>query len=187
MLIVLGAARSPSNVFSEAVGSKYCCLQSGESLKKHKFFFKNPGRNSKSRSVATTIAAAIFTFSLLSILADARPAIEVLHDTARCVAAYEAAHKAAELTGNSSTVMRFASERKKWRALLEALAQLASNNRDLGVIQDIRDSIANVYKEQFDQVILSLAQNEAIILLQIHDQCKELKEEIRNAVNAPHD
>ena len=133
------------------------------------------------------MAAAMFSFSLLSITANARPAIEVLHDTTRCVAAYDAAHKAAELTGNNSTTMRFASERKKWRVLLEALARLASIDRELGVIQDIRDSMANVYKDQFDQVIISLAENEVIILLQIHEQCKRLKEEVHNAASAPHD
>ena len=104
------------------------------------------------------MAAAMFSFSLLSIPVDARPAIEVLHDTTRCVAAYDAAHKAAELTGNNSTAVRFASERKKWRVFLEALARLASLNREsiknLGVIQDLRDSMASVYEEQFDQVIL---------------------------------
>ena len=132
------------------------------------------------------MAAAMFSFSLLSIPVDARPAIEVLHNTTRCVAAYDAAHKAAELTGNNSTAVRFASERKKCRVLLEALARLASINRDLGVIQDLRDSMASVYEEQFDQVILSLAENEAIILLQIHNQCKGLKEEVHNAANPPH-
>ena len=89
-------------------------------------FLKIPDRDRKNIIGATTIAAAMFSFSLLSIPVDARPAIEVLHDTTRCVAAYDAAHKAAELTGNNSTAVRFASERKKWRVFLEALARLAS-------------------------------------------------------------
>ena len=71
--------------------------------------------------------------------------------------------------------------------LLEALARLASIDRDLGVIQDIRDSIANAYEEQFGQIIISLVENEEKILLQIHDQCKGLKEEVQNAANPPRD
>ena len=150
-------------------------------------FLKNPNPERECRVRAITMAAAMVSFSLLSIPVNARPAIEVLYDPTRCVAAYDAAHKAAELAGKKSAAVRFARERKKWRMLLEALARLASIDRDLGVIQDIRDSIANAYEEQFGQIIISLVENEEKILLQIHDQCKGLKEEVQNAANPPRD
>ena len=88
-------------------------------------FLKIPDRDRKNIIGATTMAAAMFSFSLLSIPVDARPAIEVLHDTTRCVAAYDAAHKAAELTGNNSTAVRFASERKKMQGAFGSIGSIS--------------------------------------------------------------
>jgi hypothetical protein len=88
-------------------------------------FLKIPDRDRENIIGATTMAAAMFSFSLLSIPVDARPAIEVLHDTTRCVAAYDAAHKAAELTGNNSTAVRFASERKKLESAFGSIGSIS--------------------------------------------------------------
>ncbi|MFP6754770.1 MAG: hypothetical protein VCB60_03505, partial [Alphaproteobacteria bacterium] len=74
---------------------------------------------------ATTMAAAMFSFSLLSIPVDARPAIEVLHDTTRCVAAYDAAHKVAELTENNSPAVCFSGERKKMESVFGSIGSIS--------------------------------------------------------------
>ena len=117
----------------------------------------------------------------------ARPAIEVIRDTTRCVAGYDAAHQVAELTGNRSTIEQFAKEGDRWRALLAALAQLATVNEDTRAAQDIRDSIATVYKRQFERVVRSISENQEIVFHQIHNKCKEIAKEVRNAAGIPLD
>ena len=117
----------------------------------------------------------------------ARPAIEVIRDTTRCVAGYDAAHKVAELTGNRTTIGQFAKEGDRWRALLAALAQLASVNEDTQTAQDIRDSMAVVYKRQFEQVVRSISENQEIVFHQIHNKRKETAKEVRNAAGIPLD
>ena len=117
----------------------------------------------------------------------ARPAVEVIRDTARCVAGYDAAHKLAELTGNKSTIEQFAKEGERWRALLTALAQLALVNEDTQAAQNIRDSVANVYNRQFERVVRSISENQEIVFHQIHSKCKEIAKEVRSAAGIPVD
>ena len=126
-------------------------------------------------------------FNSLTLPVHARPAIEVLQDTTRCVATYDAAHKAAELSGQKRTVERFAREQRTWRTLLTALAQLIMISRDLSVVPEIRDSLATVYKEQFNQIIRSVATNDGAILARMHDRCGKLTAEVRSALTPPAD
>ena len=150
-------------------------------------FFEIPDRARKNRAWRNAVAVATLVFNLFSLPANARPAIEVLQDTTRCVATYDAAHKAAELSGQKRTVERFAREQKTWRRLLAALAQLIMISRDLSVVPEIRDSLATLYKEQFNKIIRSVATNDGAILARMHDRCGKLTVEVRSALTPPAD
>lgn len=147
--------------------------------------FEIPEWAGKNRVWRNAIAFTALAFSSFSLPADARPAIEVLQDTTRCVATYDAARNAAELSGHQSTVERFATEQSNWRTLLAALAQLIMASRDLSVIPDIRQSMTKAYEEQFNLVIRSVATNDGVILPRMHDQCRKLADEVRNAITRP--
>ena len=132
-----------------------------------------------------SVLAAAMAFSLCSLPAEARPAIEVLNDTARCAATYDAARKAAELSGHKPTVERLAIEQDNWRTLLATLAQLIRINGDLGVVSDIRRNMTQVYEEQFKLIMRSVATNDRLVLPRMHDRCKKLADEIQNALDPP--
>ena len=133
------------------------------------------------------LGATLISGDPQGLSAVARPAVEVIRDTAGCVAGYDAAHKVAELMGNRSAIDQFAREGDRWRTLLAALVQLATANEDTRAAQDIRNSIATVYKRQFERVVRSIAENQEIVFHQIHRKCKEIAKEVRNAAGIPFD
>ena len=132
------------------------------------------------------MAVAALAFNFFSLpAAEARPAIEVLEDTTRCVATYDAARKAAELSGHKATVEQFAIEQLNWLTLLAALAQLTRSSRDLSIVPEIRRTMDKVYEEQFTLIIRSVTTNDRMILPRMHDRCKKLAEEVRKAITPP--
>jgi hypothetical protein len=152
---------------------------------KHVVLLEMPECTRKNRVWRTVVAAATLVFSSFSLPAGARPAIEVLQDTTRCVATYDAARKAAELSGHKPTVEQFAAEQHNWLTLLAALTQLLRSSRDLTVVPDIRRTMDKVYEEQFTLIIRSVTTNDRMILPRMHDRCKKLAEEIRKAIARP--
>ena len=113
----------------------------------------------------------------------AKPAIKLLINTAKCAATFTAAHEIANQMANYSNVEALDRARRNWMALLHSLSLIAfaDNGEENRLI--IQNLLHEAYQKQYQKLVSSFDGQPANTFSAIQNRCKSVSKEIRNGIS----
>ena len=143
------------------------------------------------RRIYTSILTAMLTVGMVLCLAEnsqaeplqAKPAIKLLIDTAKCAATFTAAHEIAGQMANYSNVEELDRARRNWMALLRSLSLIAfADNGDENrfIIENL---LHEAYQQQYQKLVSSFDGQPASTFSAIKNRCKSVSKEVRSGLS----